>query len=263
MATAASVAEIFGLPANTKDAAGLIKNFDFSKTTSSSQKSDEHFNFGLAPAFGSLNKESIKKMDDSLKTMIAATLRDLKTLKNKSWENVQSMLLQNPFLEPMGDGTTREDSFSKSGTSAFKFDGSPNAGIVREVEAWFNRLIDDADVRKSTNIDINVLAKIVAASGAAVDSFEAFFFKSEHHSQKVLEIGVLRFPDLDNPFFKVYRIALTAWSDSRRVIFVEENTNGIHGEFSVRRYKPRESVISRLREDIKKVAVKEAERYFL
>lgn len=110
---------------------------------------------------------------------------------------------------------------------------------MQKVEACFDKLIgDDDDVRQSTNIDIDVLAKIVAATGASVNAFESFFSKHESHTQKMLEIGVLRFPDTENPYFKVYRIALTAWSDSIRVLMVENNSYGITGEFSVRRYKP-------------------------
>lgn len=56
---------------------------------------------------------------------------------------------------------------------------------------------------QSTKIDVDVLAKIVAQTGATVDSFEAFFAKHEYHEKTLVDIGVLRFPDIDNPFFKV------------------------------------------------------------
>ncbi len=76
----------------------------------------------------------------------------------------------------------------------------------------------------SGKIDIKVLADIVATTGAAIDSFETFFAKNEHHEKTVVDIGVLRYPDIDQlrfisilpvllgiiffsrPFFKVYRI---------------------------------------------------------
>lgn len=63
--------------------------------------------------------------------------------------------------------------------------------------------MSDPDVLNSTKIDINVLAKIVAQTGATVDSFESFFAKEEHHEQTLVDIGVLRFPDIDHPYFKV------------------------------------------------------------
>lgn len=63
--------------------------------------------------------------------------------------------------------------------------------------------MSDPDVLNSTKIDINVLANIVAQTGAAVDSFESFFAKEEHQEQTLVDIGVLRFPDIDHPYFKV------------------------------------------------------------
>lgn len=104
-----------------------------------------------------------------------------------------------------------------------------------------------------------MLAKLVASTGARVSSFEAIFAKNEYHEQKVLEIGVLRYPDMDQPYFKVYRIQLTAWSDCRRVLFVQEDSNGLTGDLRVRKYKPRESVLSGLREETRQKAIQEAE----
>lgn len=56
---------------------------------------------------------------------------------------------------------------------------------------------------RSTKIDIKVLANIVAQTGATVDAFVTVFYKEEKHEKTVVDIGVLRFPDIDNPYFKV------------------------------------------------------------
>lgn len=56
---------------------------------------------------------------------------------------------------------------------------------------------------KSTNINIDVLAKIVAQAGATIDSFESNFDKRDFHMKPMVDIVVLRFPDISNPFFKV------------------------------------------------------------
>ncbi len=95
-----------------------------------------------------------------------------------------------------------------------------------------------------------------------MDSFESFFAKNEYHEQTIIEIGVLRYPDFEHPYFKVYRIKLVAWSDSSRILFIQDDKNGITGEFAVRRYKPRESVIAGLKEETKKKAIQEAEDLF-
>ncbi|PNP60529.1 hypothetical protein THARTR1_00553 [Trichoderma harzianum] len=135
--------------------------------------------------------------------------------------------------------------FSKSANGS-NFDGSPDAILVKEVQAWFNNLISDDDVLNSTNIDVEVLAKIVAQISAIFNNFETFFTKDVYREQTLIDIGVLRFPDVDQPYFKVYRIKLAAWSDSSRSLLHQEDINGITGEFKSRIFRPRASVIEHL-----------------
>ncbi|MEG4440520.1 hypothetical protein QUB47_01525 [Microcoleus sp. AT9_B5] len=221
----------------------------------------------LAASFGKLNKESVKMMDEKLKVLIAGTVRELQKVpsNNLSWEEVISIFNQNSLMERVGNSEiSKTDKLIKDyGTSFFKIDGSPDTSVVKEVESWFiNLLGNDQDIVDDTKIDINMLADIVAASGASVDSFEALFGKKETHEKTLVDIGILRFPDFENPFVKVYRIKLTAWSDCSRVLFVQDDKNGITGEFNSIKYKPRESVISELKQETKKKAVAEAEALF-
>ncbi|KAK4183870.1 hypothetical protein QBC35DRAFT_477779 [Podospora australis] len=232
----------------TGDIGDLVKGFDFSKISVTDRKSDEYLHTDLAPAYGKLNKESLLKMDDGLKIMIAGTMKMLSKQNNKSWNAVLSNMMQNVLLQPDGNEVARADKLIKESSNDFKFDGSADDGIVREVKSWFTKLIADDDVLESTKIasDIDVLSEIVAKTGATVDSFESFFAKNEHHEQTLVDIGVLRFPDIDRPFFKLYRIKLVAWSDSSRVLFHQVDKNGITGEFNSRIFRPRPSVIESL-----------------
>lgn len=120
----------------------------------------------------------------------------------------------------------------------------------------------DSDVLRSTGIDIYVLAKLVASTGARVHSFQTIFGKHKYHEQTMLEIGVLRYPDIEQPYFKVYRLQLKAWADCKRVMMVQRDYNGITGEFRVRKYKPRDSVISEMNEEVRQMAVQDAEDLF-
>jgi len=196
--------------------------------------------------------------------MIAGTMRALAKvpIQQRSWEKVLSVMMQNPLLEPETSGIARADKLVKEGTNVFLVDGSPDPNIVREVETWFINLIQDDDVLKSTAIDIKVMANIVAQTGATIDSFEALIYKNEYHEKTMVDIGVLRFPDIDHPHFKLYRIQLIAWSDSTRVLFVQKDKNGITGEFNSRVFKPRASVINELSGTVKKQAIQEAEDLF-
>lgn len=97
---------------------------------------DDYLHLDLAPSYGSLNSEAIKKMDDELKIMIAGTMKDLgKVPQNeRNWDKVISVFMQNPLLEPHSDPQVfRADKVIKNSSGDFKFDGSPNAAIVQEV----------------------------------------------------------------------------------------------------------------------------------
>ncbi|KAJ6479839.1 hypothetical protein C8R45DRAFT_933627 [Mycena sanguinolenta] len=102
----------------------------------------------------------------------------------------------------------------KSGLNVFKGQRERNKGVV-----------------------VNVLADIVATTGAAIDNFVTFLAKNKHREKTIVDIGVLRYPDIDHPYFKVYRIQLTAWSDTRCVIIAGKDTNGIEGIKSQRKKK--------------------------
>jgi hypothetical protein len=98
---------------------------------------DDYLHVGLAPSYGTLDKESIKMLDDNLKVMIAGTMRALESRQKQgplSWDDVMSVVMQNSLLELADDGeVNRADKLIKEGTNVFKFDGSPDAAIVKEV----------------------------------------------------------------------------------------------------------------------------------
>jgi len=243
----------------------LVKAFDWSTMNVADSKRNEYLHETLAPSYGTLTSESIKAMDKELKIMIAGTMRALAAIPEgqRNWDKILSTMMQNPLIEP--DGTAhvaRNDRFIKAGINVFKFDGSPDAGIVKQVQNWFNALIADDDVVKSTKIDINILANIVAQTGATVDAFATVFYKDERHEQTLVDIGVLRFPDTDKPYFKLYRIQLTAWSQSQRVLMVQDDQNGITGEYNARNFRPRKAIIDGLKADVMKKAIQEAENLF-
>lgn len=256
---AALLTNVFG---KQGDVGGFIQNFDFSKMDVRDETKDDYCHTQLAPSFGKLNKTNLAELDEKLKIMIAGTMKTLAKQTDKSWPAVVAAMTQNPLLEPDATEIARADKLIKSGVSAFKFDGSPDHGICREVNTWFVNLIKDDDVLQSTKIDINVLARIVAQTGAAIETFEQFFAKNARHEKTMIDIGVLRFPDIDRPYFKLYRIKVSAWSDCSRILFVQEDKNGITGEFNSRIFRPRASVMAGMTDDARKKAIQEANAMF-
>merc|ERR1711874_799867 len=194
--------------------------------------------------------------------------------KHLDWETVLSIMNQNPYVEAMPDTDARvqalkrtfkqnEDTkyaqFTKDfGTKWFQNDGC-NKTVVNKVLTWFRTFIGDGDVLRATSIDINVLAKIVACQGASVDNFATLFIKKKYTERTMLDIGVLRYPDFERPYFKLYRIKLKAWANCHRVCWIENNENGIQGEFSLKLFQPRASYIDSLKDEVKKCIVKAME----
>lgn len=72
------------------------------------------------------------------------------------------------------------------------------------MEIWFRKLVQDkhrSDLAEATSIDVNVLGRIVA-------NFRVFVAKprtevKEHQEQKLLDIGVLRYPLAQDARFQV------------------------------------------------------------
>ncbi|RKK71294.1 hypothetical protein BFJ69_g11142 [Fusarium oxysporum] len=233
MASANAASLLTNVFGQKTDIGKIVQNFDFGQINVRDSKSDNYLHTDLAPSFGKDGqdlKESMKAIDDQLKIMVAGTMMILSRQQDKSWDAVLHTMMQNEILKPDYNAeVARSDKLVKNSSNDFRFDGGADASIVREVQTWFNNLVSDPDVLNSTKIDVNVLANIVARTGATVDSFESFFAKDEHHEQTLIDIGVLRFPDLDRPYFKLYRIKLVAWSASSRVLFHSEDKNGITG----------------------------------
>jgi len=239
----------------------MIQDFDFSQLQTSDVTADNSLKCQLAPSFGTLNKDTIKLMDEKLQVMIAGTMKSLEKLSDKSWEKIVATMKQNEVLVADETEVFNSNKLIKESSSDFDFNGNYDAAIVNEVKSWFVSLIADDDILKATSIDIKVMADIVATTGTIVESL-AGLFAHQYKEKTMIDIGVLRFPDIENPYFKLYRIKLVAWSDSSRLLFHTSDKNGITGEFNSKIFRPRESVISGMRKDLVAKAVASVEDLF-
>ncbi|KAI0041701.1 hypothetical protein FA95DRAFT_1565114 [Auriscalpium vulgare] len=261
IAPGVALLEIFG-PELAKGVGHVVQTFEFRETNESTRKDTLHVN--LAPSFGALNRETVQKIDDDLKIMIAATLRELLKIspEQRTWEKVVSVLMQDNLIEQFDKPIDRTEHLSKEGTHWFKIDGSPDPAIVDEVVAWFDKLISDPEVLKSTTIDIKVMARIVAQTGATIRSLPDLVHENERHEKTMVDIGVLEFPSTERPYLQVYRIQLDAFSSSDRTLGRQHDHNGITGRYNSRKFKPRPVFIHSLAPDVKVKAIKEANELF-
>ncbi|RMZ41932.1 hypothetical protein CA14_010615 [Aspergillus flavus] len=234
---APTLAEVFG--SDGIDIAERINNFKWNTIYDRGGPNAEYLHDGLAPSYGTLNSESIDDLDEAYK----------------------SVLTNNTYLEPAGDSIDRTENLLKGNMGYFNVGANPDNAVVKEVLTWWNKLIADQDVLNST-INSQAMANIVSQSGAIIDMSQQFWSKSGAHEQKMLDIGVLRFPDVSQPYFKLYRIKLSVRVDMSRTIFPMGDLGGITGEFHSRSFKPREAAIDQLEQDALNSAVQEAEDFF-
>jgi len=228
---------------------------------------DKGVHQSLAPSFGDESKlGDLKKLDDALKVFIAVINKKILQIpaNQRSWDTIQALFLKDVLSTPKGDPVVvTPPDYTKNDTNWFKVDGSPDPKIVDEVLRWWaNKAVPDEDIRKDTKINIKELANIVAWTGATVTNFWNFFAKSEYHSKTVLDIGVLRYPSPNEPYFKVYRLQVTAFSDCTRILGYQKDTNGITSNLTYRSFLPNDENIKKISEETRKKAIDEIDKLF-
>ncbi|KLO07187.1 hypothetical protein SCHPADRAFT_932620 [Schizopora paradoxa] len=265
------VAKIFGAKegrSNVSTIGHIVKNFRFSQLSAKGISSNNILHADLAPTFGQLDRDSMKSLDDELKITIAVVNRCLErmTAEEFTWERIISGFMQIPFVEPAepflpniksGEKLIRQED------SHFRFKKERRDKVAEDVSNWFASLIGDDDVVESTKLDIHVLADIIAANFTSNDGSSTFSAENDQNEKTVLDINVLRYPDSRTRYFKVYRIQLTAWGDSRRGFLRSKADVGISAVYNVRQFKPRSSYIAGLDDEVKAKAIAHAEALFV
>ncbi|XP_029658213.1 uncharacterized protein LOC115232471 [Octopus sinensis] len=222
----------------------------------------------LAASYSNLTSEVIRAMDQELQIMIAGTNKLMKKMRdnnkdgNITFNEYVATMTQNQFVT--SDDT--EDVVRSSSKSFGQFRLATNSidqEIVDAVALWFaNDLIKDADILAATRIDIVDFANIVGLTGATVDSLESLIVKNDYAERSVVDVGVIRYPDADHPYFKLFRIQLFAYRKSNRVLFVQKDASGIRGLYQSKVFRPNPTILGKLRADVRERAMKAAQDMF-
>jgi len=223
------------------------------------------YHTSLAASYGNLNSESIKYLDEELKVMIAGTNRIMIKINTENpaptFQDFASAMLQNALLEQMDQEAIFRNDIKQFGSFGLAGKGVDEK-IIKSVATWFENLVQDTDVLAATKINIEDYGNIVAATDAAIENFETIFLKQKEVKRSIVDVGVLRYPDIDNPFFKLFRIRLDAYRKSFRVLMVQKDESGIKGTYEAMKFVPRKSVMDKLKADTLSKAAAEAESMF-
>ncbi|XP_036359892.1 uncharacterized protein LOC115212730 isoform X4 [Octopus sinensis] len=221
----------------------------------------------LAQSYGNLTHTIFEEMDNELKVMIGASKISLDRLHKEAnerevkFEEYVATLTQNPFLETAEDGAFFNQDFQ--GFESFGIStGGYDRAIAEQARSWFINLVQDKDILDSSKIEIEDFVNIVSASGAAVECFATLFYKKIRVERRVVDLGVVRYPDLENPFLKMYQLKIAAYRSSTRLLFLEKKQSGIGGSIYIRKFVPRRAAIATLTERSLNYAVEYAETFF-
>ena len=94
------------------------------------------------------------------------------------------------------------------------------------------------------------MATIAAETGARVKNLETFFVAQNEKHEKVLEIGLIRFPSQENPYIQLFRMQVTAWFICSRVLFVQKDRAGFDLELDVMKFKPIDAVVAKISDEM-------------
>lgn len=225
-----------------------------------------YFQDKVAKEFGDVNKfsEWVKALDETLKVQSFFAIKSIKERGQYDWDGIVAAMHNADGLAMVPDSHKKiYDTWAAENTNWFKFDGSADANKVRQIKAWFKKAICDIDPSIYENSVIvkegvvTRLAKIAAETGASVNSFKNFWANKDSKSEKVLEIGLIRFPDTENPHIKLYRIQIFAWYNSARVLMVQHDQAGFDLEFDVMKFKANDSIVAEItKEQLKNISNK-------
>ncbi|XP_036365327.1 uncharacterized protein LOC115219946 isoform X2 [Octopus sinensis] len=218
--------------------------------------------FELAATFGTLQFESLKMIDDNLKIMVAGAISEMDKLNKTSWDGLLDSLDRIPYLEMVGGRTNfTESNMTRVRTEMLDFASREvDYMTVFFTELWFDRLIQEHPMLGEMNINITNLAYYLA-NGEEI-SIKNALLGNDYKRRELMDLAILRFPDITNPYLTVFMLHFDLVRDSIRLFVLEQIVVGIRCRFNYAKYVPNEEYLKQLREDTRETLVKDIDTLF-
>ena len=205
----------------------------------------------------------VQKLDNHMVTACTMAVRDLKLwLKEHgadylTWDKVESIFNNCDYIVKDDASAKRiNDIKIYDEVNWFRFDGSPDECRKREIITWFKDLfnkegeqavLDNSVIVQEGTLDR--LASIAAETGAAVKDPASLFVATDKRSDKVMEIGVIRFPRREDPYIKLFRLEIFAFFKSSRILVGQRDQAGFEIEYNSVQFKPNKRVVDGIAEE--------------
>ena len=200
--------------------------------------------------------EWAQALDDEMSVACCLAVRDLKLWLKKhgaeylTWDKVQSVFNNCDYIVKDDKSSKRiNDVKTFDETSFFNFEGT-NLARKREILTWFKDLfnkkgeqsvVDNSVIVQEGTLDR--LADIASECGAAIKDPATLFAATEQKSDKVMEIGVIRFPKKGDAKIKLFRLVIFAFFKSSRILFGQRDQAGFEVEYDSVEFRPNTAAI--------------------
>jgi len=203
--------------------------------------------------------EWVKALDDEMAVACCLAVKELKVwLKEHNadcltWDKVVSIFNNCDYI-------VKDESSSKRINDIKTFDEKrwfdfPGSDIVRKknILTWFKDLfnknkeqsvLDNSVIVQEGTLDR--LAGIASECGAALKDPGSLFYATEQKSDKVMEIGIIRFPTKGNPRIKLFRLVIFAFFKSTRILISQHDQAGFEVEYDSVEFKPNSAVTAKV-----------------
>jgi len=212
----------------------------------------------VAKEFDSVNlSEWAQALDDQMSVACCMAVKDLKVWMKEhgadylTWDRVMSIFNNCDYIVKDEKSAKRiNDVKTYDDTSFFNFQGT-NLSRKREILTWFRQLFNKHGEQSAVDNSVIVqegtldrLADIASECGAAVKDPVTLFAADEQKSDKVMEIGVIRFPKKGDARIKLFRLVIFAFfKSSRKFVALQRDQAGFEVEYDSVEFKPNTAAI--------------------
>ena len=211
----------------------------------------------VAKEFDGVNlSEWAQALDDEMSVACCMAVKDLKTWQKEhgaeylTWDRVQSIFNNCDYIIKDEKSAKRiNDVKTFDETSFFNFAGT-NVTRRSEIHTWFRELfnkrgeqsvVDNSVIVQEGTLDR--LVDIASECGAAVKDPATLFAATEQKSDKVMEIGVIRFPKKGDAKIKLFRLVIFAFFKSSRILIGQRDQAGFEVEYDSVEFRPNTAAI--------------------
>lgn len=224
----------------------MIKHDIWDEAIKAFENDEYKVKFNLAPSYGNITSKSLHQLDESLRVMMAGIL-EMDVKDKYSWQDLLLALDMNLYLK-------RQSRYSTKKLERITFTATKVLGIktnkknrVKTINTWFKNLIGNVDILKDTDIDIDSLTELV--SKFSVDMMDNLW-TNKFKNISLMDLGILRFPDITKPFFSIYRINLIGTCLYKTYILHQDESSEVLGLFQREVYYPDQKYIDKISREL-------------